>query len=81
MKPGRMLILLISITPASTSAAPPICHQVSGSSSSQTPKKIVRMGPSVPISAVLEAPMRRMAAEVMNTGNTVENTAMPSACR
>ena len=54
MKPGRMLILLISITPASTSAAPPICHQVNGSFSSQTPKKIVRMGPSVPISAVLE---------------------------
>mgnify|MGYP003599428503 CR=1 FL=1 len=39
------------------------------------------MGPSVPMSAVRAAPIRRMAAEVMNTGSTVENTAMPTACR
>ena len=42
---------------------------------------MVSMGPSVPMSAVRAAPIRRMAAEVMNTGSTVENTAMPTACR
>ena len=73
--------MLISNTPAKTKAAPAIWGQDKGSSNIQQPKKIVSTGPSVPISAVLAAPMRRMAAEVMNTGSTVEKRAMPSACR
>ena len=65
-----------SQTPVRTSPAPPICASESGSPSSHHPKNMVSTGPSVPISTALEDPMRRIAADCMNTGSTVENKAI-----
>ena len=46
-----------SSTPASTRMAPAICAREIDSPSSHQPKKIVNIGPSVPIIAALAEPM------------------------
>src|SRR3990167_2558022 len=70
-----------SSTPASTRPAPASCAWETGSESNFQPKKIVSIGPSVPISTVRAAPIWRTAADCQNTGSTVENSAIAAPYR
>ena len=63
-------------TPVSTNDEPMTCIQVTTSPRNSQAMKIVDTGPIEPISEVCAEPIRRIPAESMNTGNTVENTAM-----
>ena len=64
--------------PVTTSTVPATIQPVKGSPSSQTPIRMVDMGPTMPICAVRPAPMRSMAIITSSTGTAVQAVALSS---
>src|SRR5580700_6697693 len=67
--------LASSQIPATTSTVPAATHAVNGSPNSTTAIRIVDSGPTVPVCAVSEAPIRSMAIITMRTGAKVHAVA------